>query len=148
MKREEIRAFLKSGVDALDPVPEFGSGRITEFNSEQSNNPDFPKVWQVIKPVTSEALQSQAPVDSWQIELAIAKQDTQDSKSIQYENIVDECDLIAQRLAYKYRAVVQDFDKVSISSFVRTPFVKKHAGCLTGVTLTFTIRDSNQTNVC
>lgn len=146
MKRSEIRDFLKSGVNALTPTPEFGSGRDTEFNSIRSHT--YPAVWQNIKPVDVELPDNTSPLNEWEIELIIAQKDNQDSAPEQYEEIIDESDLIAQKLIYKYRNIISGFKTTTISNITREPFVKKYADCLTGVLLTFKITENDRTNVC
>lgn len=146
MKRSEIRTFLKNGVNALTPVPEFGSGRISEFNSIRNHT--YPAVWQNVRPVDVDLPDNTSPLDDWDIELIIAKKDTQDSSAEQYEEIIDEADYIAQKLVYQYRNVISGFKLITISSIKREPFVKKYADCLTGVMLSFTIRANDKTNVC
>ncbi len=145
MKREEVREFLKEGVNGIVPAPEFGSGLITDFNSIRSH--EYPAVWQVVSPVgTVEG--TSAPQDSWEIELIVAQKDRMDSSHDEYEHILDDCDLIAQKLIYKYRKIVDGYKLVTMESIRREPFVKKYADCLSGVMLTFTLNVPNQTNVC
>lgn len=145
MKREEVREFLKEGVNGLVPAPEFGSGLVTDFNSIRSH--EYPAVWQVVSPVgTVEG--TSAPQDSWEIELIVAKKDRIDSSPDEYNPMLDECDLIAQKLAYKYRKIVDGYKLVTMESIRREPFVKRYADCLSGVMLTFTLNVPNQTNVC
>jgi len=146
MKRSEIRTFLKNGVNALTPTPEFGSGRVSEFNSMP--NKQYPAVWQNVKPVDVDLPDNTSPLDDWDIELIIAKIDRQDSNATEYEEIIDEADFIAQKLVYQYRNVTEGFKKITIKDIRREPFVKKHSDCLTGVTLTFTITANDKTNVC
>ena len=145
MKRSEVRQFLEDGVNALTPAPVFGSGLITEFNSIRSH--EYPVVWQTIAPVNSE-VQNQAPMDNWEILLTIAQKDRMDSVSTEYEQIIDQCDEIAQKLTYQYRNVTSGYKLINLEDLKREPFVKKHADCLTGVEFTFTIKAVDRTNVC
>lgn len=148
MKREEVRDFLEGGVNALDPPLEFGYGRLSEFNPASVKG-SFPKVWQLTSSVTSEAEFNQAPVDTWEIELLIAEKDRMDSSAEEYEHIIDHCDLIAQKLVYQYRASVSGYKDVTLSGFVREPFVKTNgAAVMSGVTLRFSLVVQNKTNVC
>jgi hypothetical protein len=146
MTRTEVRTFLNTGVDSLAPSTEFGSGLITDFNSDRSNV--YPSVWQNIKPVSPDLASNGAPLDTWDIELIIAQKDAMDSAPEQYESIIDASDLIAQKLIYLYRNVIDGYKLVSLTSINRTPFVKKYADCLSGVNLTFKIVVPDKTNVC
>lgn len=146
MTRTEVRTFLKAGVDSLAPSTEFGSGLITDFNSERSHT--YPSVWQNIKPVSPDLANNGAPLDTWDIELIIAQKDAMDSAPEQYESIIDASDLIAQKLTYLYRNVVDGYKQANLTTINRTPFVKKYADCLSGVTLTFKIVAPDKTNVC
>jgi len=145
MKRSEIREFLREGVNALTPAPEFGSGLITDFNSIRSHQ--YPAVWQTIAPVNPD-IEFQAPVDSWEIILTIAQKDAMDSISETYEQIIDSCDEIGQKLIYQYRNVTAGYKLLTIEEIKREPFVKKYADCLTGIFLTFTIKAVDKTDVC
>ena len=147
MKRSEIRDFLEAGVNALTPVVEFGSGRISEFASIR--NHQYPSVWQVVKPVNSAIANNGSPLDVWDIELLIAQKDTPDSTAEQYEPIIDDADYIAQKLIYQYRNVTEGYKKIQISDITRTPFVKRNSpDCISGVSLTFKITANDRTNVC
>lgn len=145
MTRTEIRDFLQAGVNALTPVPEFGSGLVTDFNSIRSH--EYPAVWQVVAQVTAEFTIS-APLDSWEIDLIVAQKDRMDSSPVEYEHIVDDCDLIAQKLIYQYRDQVSGYKLVTMTGVSREPFVKKYADCLSGVNLKFTLVVQNKTDVC
>ena len=138
MKREEIRAFLKAGVDALTQHTRFNSGRISEFAAARNN--DYPFVW-------SEPLSITGNV--WNVSMLIAGIDKIDSKPEQYESIIDECDLIAQKLLSQYRIQLADYDKLVIQNDGREPFIKRNnPDCTSGVILTFEIADFDPTNVC
>jgi len=148
MKRSEVRDFLKAGVDELVPAIEFGSGRLSEFNPVSVNG-SFPRVWQLVTPMSSEHEPGSAPLDSWSIELLIAGKDDMGSKAEQYEHIIDDCDEIAQKLVYKYRNIVSGYKGITLTSFNREPFVKKNgAAVMSGVQLSFTIVSQDKTNVC
>jgi hypothetical protein len=145
MTRTEIRDFLQAGVNALTPVPEFGSGLVSDFNSIRSH--EYPAVWQVVAQVTAE-LTISAPLDSWEIDLIVAQKDRMDSSPSEYEHIIDDCDLIAQKLVFQYRDQVSGYKLVTMTGVSREPFVKKYADCLSGVNLKFTLVVQNNTNVC
>ena len=146
MKRSEIRTFLNEGVNALTPVVEFGSGRPSEFAPIRTHV--YPAVWQNIKPVDVEITNS-APLDKWEIELVIAQKDLIDSLPEQYEEIIDTADFIAQKLIYQYRNVTTGYKLLTLESVSRTPFVKALSpDCISGVTLAFTLKVADQTNVC
>lgn len=149
MKRSEIRTFLKNGVNALTPVPEFGSGRLSEFASKLDHT--YPAVWQVVRPVDVELLASGggSPLDNWDIELVVAQKDTMDSMPAQYEELIDAADFIAQKLIYQYRNATSGYKMLHIHSIKREPFVKKKTpDVCTGVMLTFTLTSNDKTNVC
>lgn len=140
MKREEIRAFVKAGVDAVATNIPFNSGRISQFASQLNNT--YPYVW-------SEPLTIQG--NTWSVSLLIANLDKLDSLPEQYEAIVDECDLIAQKLISQYRIQLSGYDNLFIdpTNPSREPFIKTNSpDCISGVTLTFEIQDFDPTDVC
>lgn len=147
MKRSEIRAFIKSGVAAVSNVSRFNSGRITEFNSNRSN--EYPYVWleslSSSSPINQE---TQVPHEEWNIVLHIAKKDSIDSEPEEYEAIIDECDLLAQQLVKQLNIDLMYSDQVVIESTEREPFHHKHADDTSGVILSFTLIDYRTTNVC
>jgi len=145
MKRSEVRNFINSGVAAITPQLEFGSGMLTDFNSERSNI--YPKVWLESLEVDT-VVPSSAPVDTWPIKLYIAWKDQMDSKPEQYEDLVDKADFIAQKLIYQYRNVVTGYKLVEILADKREPWIKKNADCLTGVVLSFDLKATDATDVC
>lgn len=148
MTRKEVRAFLEAGVNELTPALDFGSGRVSDFNPVSAKSGGFPRVWQVIAPVSSEQ-PAQAPVDNWEIELLIAGKDDMGSVPEQFELIIDDCDEIAQKLVYIYRNIVDGYKLVTMSGVVREPFVKLNgAAVMSGVSLKFTLVAPDQTNVC
>lgn len=148
MKRSEVRAFLKAGVDELVPAIEFGSGRLSEFNPVASNG-SFPRVWQLVTPMSSDQIPGLAPLDSWSIELLIAQKDEMGSSAEEYEHLIDDADELAQKLVYQYRNIVSGYKGVTLEGFTREPFVKKNgAACMSGVQLNFTIVVQDKTNVC
>lgn len=147
MKRSEIRAFLNSGVEAINPQMPFGSGQITEWNSNRSN--EYPGIWwESDQAPATEILNFVLPSDGWPILLHIGKKDYLGSSPAEYEQLVDDCDYIAQQLIRQYNLVVEEADSVTISSISRPPFIKKHADCVTGVILRFTLSGPDTTNLC
>jgi len=147
MTRAEIRTFLQSGVTAVDSNMPFGSGRISEWNSNRSN--EYPGVWwESIEEVSVDLINSNLPNDSWPIKLHIAKKDAQDSSAEQYEQIIDDCDYIAQQLIYKLNQALSGSDFVTLESISRMPFVKKNADVVTGVVLSFNLKVEDKTVVC
>lgn len=146
MTRREVKAFIKSGVSALTPSIRFNTGRITEFNSQRSN--DYPYIWLETIGNTGDFNDNQMPIDDWEPVIHIAKKDAVDSSPEQYEEIIDQCDEIAQKLKYQLNQVVSGYKLVTLTSFSREPFVKKFADCLSGVTLSFTLTSPDKTNVC
>lgn len=148
MTRTEVRSFVESGVTALNSdgvTLEFDNGRITEFNSDRSN--EYPFAWLEPLTTTPELINS-VPYDNWNIIIHIAQKDSIDSVQSQYETIVDECDLIAQKLVKKFNDVVSGYKLVQIQNMSREPFYKKNADCLSGVILSFTLNVPDTTNLC
>lgn len=146
MNRRELRTFIKTGVNLMEPTIEFGSGLIDDFNSSRSHT--YPSVWMNIKSVRGVNPVAGAPIDDWEIELIVAQKDALDSNPEDYEDIIDNCDEIAQKLMYNYNKIVSGYKLVTLSNRTRDPFVKKYADCLTGVTLSFTMNVPDQTNLC
>lgn len=148
MTRTEVREFLESGVRAINPQMPFGSGRITEWNSNRSN--EYPGTWweSIAEDDSVELSPTQLPIDSWPINLHIGKLDQADSLSTQYELIIDECYTIAQKLVRQYNQVVSGSSEASITGIGRKKFVKKHADCVSGVILSFTLSLPDKTNLC
>jgi hypothetical protein len=146
MTRSEVRAFIKSGVDALAPVTQFNNGRVSEFNSE--TNKQYPYVWMESLSVDSTETSTLMPLDEWNIVLHIAKLCPQDAVPEQYEPLIDECDLLAQKLKAKYNFIVSGFKNVTLSDHNREPFIKKHADSTAGVIMSFNLSSPDTTNNC
>lgn len=146
MNRSEVRAFIEEGVNQLVPAVEFQSGKLDDYNSYRSHT--YPSVFFPLSTVSGSNPNSGAPQDEWPIELLIGKQDKLDSNPEAYEAIIDECDLVAQKLMYKYNRIVDGYKLVTLDGREREPFVKKLADCVTGVYLRFTIHAPDQTDVC
>lgn len=147
MTRTEIRAFLNAGVSAINSSMPFGSGRLTEWNSNRSN--EYPGAWWESTVDDSAELINQAlPQNEWPIRLHIGKKDSMDSSTTEYEQLVDDCHYVAQQLVHQYSQIMDQYSSVSITSINRTPFIKKHADCVTGVILSFTLVDPDKTNLC
>lgn len=144
MTRSETKEFLKEGVDALNLY--FGRGRITEFNSDMAVQ--LPAVWQQTQPADTDVTTMQQVINNWNIVLHIAKKDKEDSTAEQYEDIIDECDEIAQKLIVQYNRIVDGYKLVLIQNFKREPFIKKHVQVMTGVILSFVLIDQDKTNYC
>lgn len=156
MTRAQVRAFLKSGADAVKA--HFDSGRLTEFNSVKDKG--FPFVWVESPAAATEFGGSGASLnDDWDIKIHISKIDRADSIQDEYEALVDDCDLIATKLIWQYNYVLQSapnvttanqnlYKLVTMSSIKRDPFIKKHADCLTGIILSFSLNTPNLTDVC
>ena len=147
MTRAEVRTFLEDGVNEITPVPVFDSGLYTFFNSNRTWDYSNGVVFQETAPVDTD-LPNSAPVDSWQIILWISKLTSMDATPAEYEPLIDDMDLLAQKLIYKYRVVVSGFKDVQIEGISREPFVKENADILAGVKLTFVLKVQNKTNVC
>lgn len=147
MKRSELRNFVQSGVSALTPALDFDSGRISEFNSNRSN--EYPKVfYESVQEVNVDMVNEILPLDQWPVVLHIGQKDSQDSLPEQYELLIDAADEVAQKLIRQYNLVLADSEKVTVSGYSRQPFVKKHADCITGVILSFTLSIPDQTDLC
>jgi hypothetical protein len=148
MKRSEIRSFLNSGVNAINPRMPFGSGRITEWNSNRSN--EYPGIWweSTLPPGTEFPGNITLPQDQWQINLHIGKLDKHDSSAVEYEQIIDDCDYIAQQLIHQYNQIIDQSEKATLTGISRPPFVKKHADCISGVILSFILNTPDGTNLC
>lgn len=138
MKRSEIKEFIQAGAEFYT-IP-FATGRISEFNSSRSNN--YPFIFFETPSVSTDLINS-VQSDTWTIRLHLASKDAPDSKMEQYEDLVDDADYLAQRLVRRYNDVINDYNLVLISDISRTPFIKKHADCLTGVLLQFTLTVQN-----
>jgi hypothetical protein len=146
MKRSEVRAFIKKGVNAITPVLTFSEGLITDFNAGAVNQ-TLPTVHHLLEGNDTDLTES-APSDTWTIRLIIANLDKVDSAASMYEDIVDHCDHIAQKLIYKYRNIVEGYKLVTMDGITRKKFVKKYAACLTGIELNFNLNAPDKTNVC
>lgn len=147
MKRSEVREFIRQGVIAIQPTLAFDSGLLTDFNSQRTNI--YPKVFLESLNVDT-SYNAQAPLDVWPIQIYIAFQDRMDSLPVDYEDLVDQADFIAQKLMYLYRKTLnsQNAELVKIENTKRTKWIKQNADCLTGILLTFQIRGQDTTNVC
>ncbi len=138
MKRSEIKEFIQSGAEFYN-IP-FNTGRISEFNSSRSNT--YPFIFLETIEVDTD-LNNSIQTDNWTVRLHLASKDAADSKMTQYEGLIDDADFMAQKLVRRYNDVLNSFDLVTISGISRTPFIKKHADCLTGVLLSFTLTVQN-----
>jgi hypothetical protein len=143
MKRSEIRAIIKAGVDSMTPVLQFWDGELQDWNAQRDNK--YPGVLSILDQVDSKYEDNMSPLDTWPIRLLVCKIDKMDSLPGVYENIVDDCDDVAQKLIYYYR---NNSGAYEIKTANRKRFIKKHADCLTGVELTFTIQANDKTRVC
>jgi len=147
MTRSEIRDFIRSGVNAITPSLDFSEGQIMDWNAQRSNK--YPGILSVIETTDTNIPDTNSPpYDTWPIKILIANKDALDSTPDLYENIIDQCDGIAQKLIYKYRAIIEGYKLTTIESIKREKFIKKYADCLTGIELTFDIRNQDTTNVC
>lgn len=146
MKRREVRMFLLGAINGTNDSINFNSGRITEFNSQRNNQ--YPYAWLESLKVDTEILNGMAPIDTWDVVLHIAKKDDQGSKAEEYEEIVDQCDEIAQVLNYQINNVASGYKTITMSDVSREPFIKKHADCTTGVILSMRLIIPDKTNVC
>lgn len=134
MKRSEVKDFIQSGAELLN-IP-FETGRITEFNSSRSNT--YPFIFLESLSVNT-TISYSLPTDTWSVRLHIAFKDSIDSKMDQYEGLIDQADDIGKSLVKRYNDILTNYNLVTISGITRVPFIKRHADCLTGIVLTFTL---------
>lgn len=146
MKRNEIREFIKSGIDNLGQSIPFNSGRISDFNKQRSN--EYPYTWLESLSVTPEVMPNGAPMDSWNITIHIAKLDKHDSLPEQYELLIDECDEIGQQLVKTYNDLLANSKLITLEGISRDPFIKLHADCLTGIILSFNLNTWDKSSFC
>lgn len=156
MKREEVRAFLKAGADAIPT--DFDSGRLTEFNSKRDNA--YPFSWvESLRTSTNFQTSGSMLIDNWEVVIHIAMLDKADSLQNDYELIVDACDTIARKLIWQYNQILYGssntstanqtaYKLITMDGVSREPFIKQHADCLTGVILSFTLIVPDRTDVC
>lgn len=142
MKRSEIRALLREGVDSLTPVLSYWDGELSDWNATRDNR--YPGVLSILETTDSKYEDNMSPLDNWPVRMLICKIDKMDSLPDIYEGIIDDCDEVAQKLVYYYR---QNF-KYDLKSAARKRFIKKYADCLTGIELTFTLTGNDRTVVC
>lgn len=157
MKREDVRAFLKAGADALNM--QFDSGRITEFNKVPDKREPFAWV-ESLRTDSDFGTNNSMLVDNWDVRIHVAKFDTADSTQVEYEEIIDACDQLARQLIWQYNVKLYDATTVSdanqaiyklitLSGVSREPFIKKHANPpMTGVILSLTLTIPDKTDVC
>lgn len=150
MRRSEVRDFLEVGIALLFDVT-YGSGRVSEFNSNRSR--EYPMAWIESLRCSTDLNATGLPTNTWEIRIHVADIDIADSVESQYEAIIDDCDYMAQQLIKYYNQVIdQDaqktYKKVRLESARRDPFIKKNADCLTGVILNFNLIDHDNTIIC
>lgn len=156
MKREEVRAFLKAGVDAVKLS--FDAGRLSEFNKVADKG--FPFAWIYELQAASDFGGSGATlIDDWSVTIRIVKQDKADSIQDEYEHIIDDCDHIARQLIWQYNRILQTSTSIStanqniyklitISQITRPPVIKWGADVMTGVDLVMNLNSPDKTDVC
>lgn len=146
MTRAQVSTFLNDGVKLLGNEFGFGIGRITEFNSDQRR--EMPYVWVEEIQDAPEFVNVSMPFNNWQCTIHIAYKDQPDSIETQYEELVNKADFIGQKLQKYYNDIVNGSKLVTMTGLSRRPRRKKHAQCLTGVILTFTLNMPDSTNLC
>lgn len=146
MKREEVRALIESAVSATNSSYRFNSGRITEFNSNRSN--EYPYLWLESLSRETDIDDQQRPFDNWNCVIHIANLDEPGSPPEIYEPIIDECDLIAKRFTYQLNQVVSSYKLITLSGLICDPFQHLQADNTSGVILSFTLSMLDQTDVC
>jgi hypothetical protein len=147
MTREEVRNFIKDGVDYLNKSIPFNSGRLTEFNSNRSN--EYPYVWLESLSHTEDITTNSGPnVHNWGITLRIVVKDAIDSSPEQYEALIDQTDVIAQKLKKVYDQKLQSSKLVTMTGLTYDPVIKVHADCVTGTDLSFTLETYDNSKLC
>ena len=146
MKRREVKAFIESGIKALSETAAFNTGKLDGFNSQPDKR--YPFCWLDSIGVKSELTVNYMPVDDWEISIYIVKQDALGSAPEEYEEIIDQCDELAQQLIYQLNNQISGYKLATLKGITRTPFVKKLADCTTGVNLTLTLTAPDTTNNC
>lgn len=146
MTRKEIRDLIESAVHETNSSYRFNSGRITEFNSNRSN--DYPYLWLESLSRETDIDDQQRPFDNWNCIIHIANLDEPGSPPEIYEPIIDECDLIAKRFTYRLNQVVSGFKLITLSTLTAEPFHHLQADNTSGVILSFTLSMLDQTDVC
>jgi hypothetical protein len=142
MTRPEVKDFIESGAQLLQ-IP-FDTGRITEFNSARSNT--YPFVFlETLSAQTT--LSNSIPTDTYAVKIYVLSKDRIDSSNSEYEELIDQADVIAQKLVKRYNDILSNYNLVTITGISRVPFIKKHADCLTGVLLSFNLL-SQDTSGC
>lgn len=136
MTRTEQNTFLKTGVNGLTPAIEYGRGRLSEWNSLRNHS--YPAAWHETDDVSA-SVTTNLMQESWNVRLHIAMKDQPGWSNDDYENLVDQCDEIAQNLIIRYNLLVAGSKLVTISDITRTPFIKKNSDLITGVILAFTL---------
>jgi len=146
MKRSEVRALIESAVSATNSSYRFNSGRITEFNSNRSN--EYPYLWLESLSRETDIDEQQRPFDDWNCVIHVANLDEPGSPPEIYEPIIDECDLIAKRFTYQLNQVVTNSKLLKLGKLNSDPFHHNHADNTSGVILSFPLSLLDQTNVC
>jgi len=147
MERSVVREFIKSGVDYLNQSIPFNSGRLTEFNSNRSN--EYPFVWlETLTHKEDITVSGGANTEDWAIILRIVFKDSIDSSPEQYEVLIDQADELARRLKKIFDSKLQSSKLVTLISLSYTPVIKVHADCVTGVDLSFTLQTYDNSKLC
>jgi len=147
MERAEVRSFIESGVEYLNQSIPFNSGRLTEFNSNRSN--EYPFVWLETLASTEDITTSGGPnVQNWNITLRIVFKDAIDSSPQQYESLIDQADVLARKLKKVYDQKLQSSKLVTLTGLSYDPVIKVHADCVTGVDLSFTLEAYDNSKLC
>lgn len=146
MRRADVRTLIETAINDLSMTIGFGSGEITEFNS-QPDKP-YPFAWLSSLANNPELTDIQLMMDNWNCEITIAKKDATDAIAAESEDIIDVCDEIAKTILQRINQVVSGYKLLILKSISIDPFTKKHADCLSGVTLSFTLNTPDTENRC
>lgn len=146
MTRKEINDFVAAAVMAINPQMSYDRGRISEWNSNRSN--EYTSVWLETYGAEGDITEQALPIDSWALRIHVGKLDKPGSSPKEYESIVDESDEIAQKLVFQMNNIIAGYKLATISRFSRDPFIHRNADNVTGVLLTLTITDPATKSRC
>lgn len=151
---KELHTLLKTEAEGLSYSVTFGHGRSSDFNIflDESSAPLMgtePFMW--LFPMTSTAGFTNASYQlnqTFTVNIAIYKQDTQDSNTEQMRALIEEADMIATDYLIKLNESDPETGEILITNIVKTPFFKETAHVLTGVVLSVKIQVTDNYKYC